>query len=232
MISTSILTMSNTITNTNMSMDKEFQIYIGTLGGSYKKTLVYDCSNKTKVKDIKDFVFNKTGIPTKLQNIKFSYKYLENNKTLDYYGIGKEATLNVMLRLNGGGKNKKTQRSKNRKKENQKRELEFKTDGQEYGQVTKILGNGRMTIFCCDGKERMGTIRGKMRKRVWIRDSDYVLVSLRDFQDEKCIITFKYTDEEVRNLKIYGEIPDVKDIRDFKSDGMTTGECPFDFDSV
>ncbi|KAJ2557485.1 Translation initiation factor 1A, partial [Coemansia sp. RSA 1822] len=79
-----------------------------------------------------------------------------------------------------------------------KRELVFKEDLQEYAQVTKVLGNGRMEVQCFDkeNKKRLGHIRGAMRKKVWINLGDYVLVSLREFQDQKCDIVQKYSDEE------------------------------------
>ena len=35
-----------------------------------------------------------------------------------------------------------------------------------------------------------------------------VLVSLRDYQDEKCDVVHKYLPEEVRSLKAYNEIPE------------------------
>ena len=49
-----------------------------------------------------------------------------------------------------------------------KRELYYKEDGQEYAQVTKMLGNGRVEASCFDGIKRMAHIRGKLRKRVWM----------------------------------------------------------------
>merc|ERR1712110_217620 len=95
-----------------------------------------------------------------------------------------------------------------------KKELEFKEDGQEYGQVTRMLGNGRCEVACFDGVKRLCHIRGKMRKKVWVNQGDIVLVSLRDFQDEKGDIIVKYTSEEARNLKTYGELPDTVKIND------------------
>ena len=67
-----------------------------------------------------------------------------------------------------------------------KRELTFKEDGQEYAQVTRMLGNGRLEAFCFDGVNRLCHIRGKLRKRVWIGVGDIVLLGLREFQDQKC----------------------------------------------
>jgi len=64
-----------------------------------------------------------------------------------------------------GGKNRRRGKNQN---EPDKRELVFKEDGQEYAQVQRMLGNGRCECFCFDGTTRLGHIRGKMRKKVWI----------------------------------------------------------------
>lgn len=47
-----------------------------------------------------------------------------------------------------------------------------------------------------------------MKNRVWINVGDIVLISLRDFQDEKADIILKYFDEEAKLLKSYGELPE------------------------
>ena len=104
----------------------------------------------------------------------------------------------------GGKKNKRAKGNQ----EFQKRELIFKEDGQEYGQVMKMLGNGRCDVSCFDGTKRLCHICGKMRKRVWVMVGDIVLVSLRDFQDEKGDIILKYNSDEAKNLKQYGELPE------------------------
>ena len=89
-----------------------------------------------------------------------------------------------------------------------KRELEFKEEGQEYGQVLRLLGNGRVECNCMDGKKRLCTIRGAMRKRVWINAGDIVLIGLRDFGDDmKADIIMKYFDEEANELQELGELP-------------------------
>ncbi|CAD0027856.1 unnamed protein product [Aureobasidium pullulans] len=77
-----------------------------------------------------------------------------------------------------GGKNRRRGKNEN---DNEKRELTFK----EEGQVVKMLGNGRLEAQCFDGEKRLGHIRGKLRKKVWINQGDIILLSLRDYQDEK-----------------------------------------------
>ncbi|KAH0766376.1 hypothetical protein KY290_002351 [Solanum tuberosum] len=74
-----------------------------------------------------------------------------------------------------GGKNRK--RGKN-EADDEKRELVFKEDGQEYAQVLRMLGNGRCEAMCIDGTKRLCHIRGKMHKKVWIAAGDIVLVGL------------------------------------------------------
>ncbi|KAJ3095097.1 Translation initiation factor 1A [Phlyctochytrium bullatum] len=104
-----------------------------------------------------------------------------------------------------GGKNRKRGKNEN---ESEKRELVFKEDGQEYALVTKMLGNGWVEANCCDGNKRLAHIRGAFRKKVWITVGDVVLLGLRDFEDSKADVILKYTPDEARMLKSYGEIPE------------------------
>ena len=125
---------------------------------------------------------------------------------------------------------KKKGKRLNNKKEETKRQLEFKEDGQEYAIIEKALGNGRFHLQCMDGKQRLGILRGKMKKKVWVNVGDYVLVGLRDFEDDKCDIMAKYTADEARNLKAYGELPAEAKINEdnvFNQDDDMG--CPFEF---
>ncbi len=69
-----------------------------------------------------------------------------------------------------------------------------------------MLGNGRLEARAFDdsGTMRMASIRGKLRKKVWINAGDVILLSLREFQDVKGDVILKYSSEEARNLKAYG----------------------------
>jgi translation initiation factor 1A len=110
-----------------------------------------------------------------------------------------------MPKNTGMGGNK---RKKGKKMTQQERELVFKGESEEYGQVVRLLGDARMEIQCCDGVKRIGHIRGKMRKRNWIANGDVILVSIRDYEPEKCDVIDKYTEDEIRKLKKAGEIPE------------------------
>ena len=104
-----------------------------------------------------------------------------------------------------GGKNK---RKGKKQVQDAKRELEFKDESQEYAQVTKMLGNGRLEALCLtENRSIIAHIRGTFRKRVWINMGDVILLGMRDFQDGKADVILKYTPDEARMLKAYGEIP-------------------------
>ncbi len=68
-----------------------------------------------------------------------------------------------------------------------------KTDGEVLGTVTDMLGGSRLTVQCTDSKTRMCRIRGKMRKRTWVREGDTVIVAPWDFQDSKGDVIWRYT---------------------------------------
>lgn len=87
------------------------------------------------------------------------------------------------------------------------RKLMFKDEEcQEYAKVISIQGGCFMKCICEDSKTRLCHIRGKMRKRVWVTTGDIVIISLRDFQDDKADIIHKYNANEVRKLKNFGKI--------------------------
>ena len=84
-----------------------------------------------------------------------------------------------------------------------------------------MLGNGRLEALCFDGEKRLAHIRGKLRKKVWINQGDIILLSLRDYQDEKGDVILKYSADEARSLKAYGELPESAKINETDTYVMT-----------
>ena len=93
-----------------------------------------------------------------------------------------------------------------------------KNIGEMFARVVEIYGNDRMGVFCVDGKHRIGRIRGKIKKRVWIRKGDLVIVNPWEFETEtpdkmgKCEITWRYTRAEISWLERNNKIPEILDI--------------------
>jgi translation initiation factor 1A len=106
------------------------------------------------------------------------------------------------------GKGGKTRRRGKNEPAGYKRELIYKEEGQEYAQVLRMLGSGRLEAYCFDGEKRLAHIRGKMQKKVWIAVGDIILVGVRDFQPDKVDVIYKYNSDEIKALKMEGELPD------------------------
>ncbi|TXT53603.1 MAG: Translation initiation factor 1A [Promethearchaeota archaeon] len=90
--------------------------------------------------------------------------------------------------------------------------------GEMFARVIDIYGNDRMRVFCEDGKHRIGRIRGKIKKRVWIRKGDLVVVNPWDWESEmedklgKAEITWRYRKNEISWLNRNRKIPEILDI--------------------
>ena len=84
-------------------------------------------------------------------------------------------------------------------------ELVYPSKDEVLGVVVKLLGFDRILVKCQDGKERLCRIRGKMKRRVWIREGDIVIVSPWDFQsDKRGDVTWRYTHAQAENLRKRG----------------------------
>jgi translation initiation factor 1A len=75
------------------------------------------------------------------------------------------------------------------------------------GIATKMLGYDRVMVKCQDGRERLCRIRGKMKRRVWIRVGDVVLVSPWDFEsDKRGDLFWRYTRAQAEDLRRRGYV--------------------------
>lgn len=102
-------------------------------------------------------------------------------------------------------KKKRPQRKKRGQEEKVSRPLERKESvGQEYAFIAKTLGGRTFTAECFDGNVRIAIVR---TKRMRISDGDIVLVGLRDFDNRRADILWKYAPDEVRTLEKEGELP-------------------------
>jgi translation initiation factor 1A len=85
------------------------------------------------------------------------------------------------------------------------RVLVYPSENDVIGVVQKLLGFDRVMVKCQDGFTRICRIRGKMKRRVWIREGDVVLVSPWDFQsEERGEIFHRYTANQLDDLRRKG----------------------------
>jgi translation initiation factor 1A len=67
-----------------------------------------------------------------------------------------------------------------------------KWNKEQFARAEMMLGANHIRVKCADGITRLGRIKGKMKKRVWIREGDTLIVTPWSFQDGKCDIIYRY----------------------------------------
>jgi len=90
--------------------------------------------------------------------------------------------------------------------------LPYKPKGEMFAVAETFQGGSRLQVICEDGIRRMGRIPGKLRRRMWVRENDLLIVVPWSFQDSKADVKFRYTPTQTANLKRRGKIPDILDI--------------------
>ncbi|HOI12353.1 MAG TPA: translation initiation factor eIF-1A [Methanoculleus sp.] len=79
--------------------------------------------------------------------------------------------------------------------------LPKKRNREIFGRADLMLGANHIRVRCEDGVTRTGRIKGKIKKRLWIREGDLLIVVPWSFQDEKCDIVYRYIRPQVDWLK-------------------------------
>lgn len=87
-----------------------------------------------------------------------------------------------------------------------------KRKGEMFGIVEKLSGGSHLTVMCEDGFTRASRIPGKMKKRMWIREKDLVIVKPWQFQNEKADIVYRYTQTQANYLSRNSVLPEIINI--------------------
>lgn len=84
------------------------------------------------------------------------------------------------------------------------------------GVLESRLGASRCDVRCLDGKTRNCRIPGRLKRKLWVRTGDIVLVEPWEFGgDEKGDIIYKYRPTQVTWLQKNGHLDKLQDLEDF-----------------
>ncbi|HTW56319.1 MAG TPA: translation initiation factor eIF-1A [Thermoplasmata archaeon] len=72
--------------------------------------------------------------------------------------------------------------------------------GEVFGIANQLLGAARIRVMCEDNVPRMGRITGKMKKKMWIREGDLLILRPWGFQEGKADILFRYSRTQAQYL--------------------------------
>ncbi len=89
--------------------------------------------------------------------------------------------------------------------EQEKSRVREPKEDQVLGKVLELLGADRLRVECEDGKERMVRIPGRLRKRVWVKRDDIVIVEPWSIEgDKKGDMVWRYHRNKIPALKKKG----------------------------
>ena len=85
--------------------------------------------------------------------------------------------------------------------------LPRKSQGEMLAVVIAELGGARMQCFCEDGRERICRVPGRLRRKVWVKEGDVVIVKPWDIEgDKRGDILWRYKKLEVNWLREKGKL--------------------------
>ncbi|HET6403129.1 MAG TPA: translation initiation factor eIF-1A [Candidatus Thermoplasmatota archaeon] len=87
-----------------------------------------------------------------------------------------------------------------------------KKEGELFGIADALVGGSRLEVMCEDGVKRLARIPGKMKRRMWIREGDLVIVKPWDFQNDKADVVWRYTKTQAEYLSRKNMIPTQIDV--------------------
>ncbi len=80
-----------------------------------------------------------------------------------------------------------------------------------FGIVEQRLGGSRMTIRCLDGKKRICRIPGRLKRKLWVREGDVVIVEPWELGgDARGDLVYKYKHTQVDYLKRRGLLKELE----------------------
>jgi translation initiation factor 1A len=94
--------------------------------------------------------------------------------------------------------------------------IKLPRDNQTLGILEQRLGASRTKVRCLDGKTRICRIPGRLKRRLWVREGNIVIVEPWEFGgDEKGDIIYKYTPTQVQYLRKKGHLKSLEDMDEF-----------------
>lgn len=76
------------------------------------------------------------------------------------------------------------------------------------GTVEQRLGGNKMYVACLDGKTRNCRVPGRLKRALWLRPGDIVIVEPWENDDTKADILLKYRPNQISWLKREGYLKD------------------------
>jgi len=96
------------------------------------------------------------------------------------------------------------------------RRVKLPRGDQVFGLLERRLGGSRTMVRCLDGKTRVCRIPGRLKRRLWVREGDILLIQPWEHGgDSKGDVIFKYRPNQVQYLRSKGHLAKLDDFEEF-----------------
>jgi len=111
---------------------------------------------------------------------------------------------------------KKEEQEKQEKIQQEISRVKLPRENQTLGILEQRVGASRSKVRCLDGKTRICRIPGRLKRKLWVRSGDIVLVEPWEFGgDSKGDIIFKYRPSQVQFLRNKGYLKKLDEFEEF-----------------
>ena len=86
-------------------------------------------------------------------------------------------------------------------------------EGEVIGIIEQRLGGNKIMVNCLDGKTRNCRVPGRLKRKLWLRPNDVVIVELWELDKNRGDVIFKYRPTEVEWLRKNGYLE--KEVTEF-----------------
>ncbi len=77
-------------------------------------------------------------------------------------------------------------------------------EGEFIGIIEQRLGGNKMMVNCLDGKSRNCRVPGRLKRKLWLRPEDAVIIAPWELDDTRGDVIFKYNPNQVVWLRKNG----------------------------
>jgi translation initiation factor 1A len=111
---------------------------------------------------------------------------------------------------------KKEEKEREERIQEEIRRVRLPRGNQVLGIVEQRLGGSRMRVRCVDGHTRVCRIPGRLKRRLWVREGDIVLIQPWEFSsDERGDVMFKYRYSQIDYLRKKGYLKKLENENEF-----------------
>ncbi len=110
---------------------------------------------------------------------------------------------------------KKREQELRQKQEEEIRRIKLPRPPETFGVVEQRLGGSRMSVRCLDGIKRICRIPGRLKRQLWVREGDIVIVEPWEYDKNKGDILFKYRFSQADWLKRQGKLKGLEQLDEF-----------------